>query len=150
VLETDADRERFKVKRRFQMRDGERYFGEGRDNAMFALMQKQMKKAGDWRIALRKSVLAQLTALGRDARLFNPQQRYPRRNIYAVRGFASLSDLDDLGGLGAPGMAGRADEFFAKEEAMLDDLLDRDKDDKALNEPEPAALELGKSIGDPD
>ena len=29
VLESDADRERFKVKRRFQMRDGERFFTEG-------------------------------------------------------------------------------------------------------------------------
>ena len=28
VLETDADRERFKVKRRFQMRDGERFFAD--------------------------------------------------------------------------------------------------------------------------
>ena len=46
VLETDADRERFKVKRRFQMRDGERFFADGRDNAVFDLAQKQMKKAG--------------------------------------------------------------------------------------------------------
>ena len=31
VLETDADRERFGVKRRFEMRDGERFFADGRD-----------------------------------------------------------------------------------------------------------------------
>src|SRR5262249_40466778 len=46
VLETDADRERFAVKRRFQMRDGERFFADGRDQAVFDLAQKQMKKAG--------------------------------------------------------------------------------------------------------
>jgi Flp pilus assembly protein TadD len=77
VLETDADRERFKVKRRFQMRDGERFFADGRDNAVFDLAQKQMKRAGDWRTALRRSVLGELARLGRDARVFQPQ--YQRR-----------------------------------------------------------------------
>ena len=66
VLETDADRERFKVTRRFQMRDGERFFAEGRDNAVLDLAQKQMKKAGDWRTALRRSVLSELARMGRD------------------------------------------------------------------------------------
>ena len=37
VLESDADRERFKVKRGFTMRDGEKFFAEGRDNANFEL-----------------------------------------------------------------------------------------------------------------
>src|SRR5207302_4487382 len=55
VLETDADRERFKVKRRFRMRDGERFFAQGRDNSVFELAQKQMKKAGAWRTALRRA-----------------------------------------------------------------------------------------------
>ena len=62
VLESDADRERFKVKRRFQMRDGEKFFAEGRDNARFELMQQQMKRAGDWRLELRRAVLAELAA----------------------------------------------------------------------------------------
>jgi hypothetical protein len=35
VLESDADRERYGVKRRFQMRDGEKFFADGRDNAAF-------------------------------------------------------------------------------------------------------------------
>ena len=39
VLETDADRERFGVKRHFEMRDGERFFAEGHDNANFDLRQ---------------------------------------------------------------------------------------------------------------
>ncbi|MGC4002237.1 MAG: hypothetical protein QM811_03460 [Pirellulales bacterium] len=32
VLESDADRERFGVKRRFEMRDGERFFQDGKNN----------------------------------------------------------------------------------------------------------------------
>src|SRR5206468_3143273 len=64
VLESDADRERFAVKRGFRMRDGEKFFAEGRDNASHELLQKQMKRAGDWRTALRRQVLAQLMTLG--------------------------------------------------------------------------------------
>ena len=67
VLESDADRERFKVKRSFTMRNGEKFFAEGRDNANFELMQQQMKRAGTWRIGLRMSVLQQFSTLGRDA-----------------------------------------------------------------------------------
>ncbi|MDH3719817.1 MAG: hypothetical protein OES79_16975, partial [Planctomycetota bacterium] len=66
VLETDEDRERFKVKRRFLMRDGERFFAEGRDQADYELVQKQMRRAGGWRIGLRRMVLQQLSNLGRD------------------------------------------------------------------------------------
>lgn len=77
VLETDADRERFKVKRRFQMRDGEKFFAEGRDNAQFELLQQQMVRAGNWRLGLRRSVLEQLTTLGRDVRMFQSAQPSP-------------------------------------------------------------------------
>src|SRR5579864_7872844 len=65
VLESDADRERFQVKRTFRIRDGEKFFAEGRDNANFELKQKQMKRAGDWRVGLRRQVLEQLATLGR-------------------------------------------------------------------------------------
>jgi hypothetical protein len=68
VLESDADRERFKVKTRFRMRDGEKFFAQGRDNANYELKQQQMKRAGDWRVGLRKRILAQLGGLGRDLR----------------------------------------------------------------------------------
>ena len=86
VLESDADRERFAVKRRFQMRDGEKFFAEGRDNASFELKQQQMKQAGDYRTALRRKVLAQLMTLGRDVRLFqNPApSRRPTGEAYSV------------------------------------------------------------------
>ena len=78
VLETDADRERFKVKRRFQMRDGERFFADARDSAVFDLAQKQRQKAGNWRTALRRAVLSELAGLGRDPRLFQRATRYDR------------------------------------------------------------------------
>jgi predicted Zn-dependent protease len=73
VLDNDADRERFKVKRDFVMCNGEDFFAKGLDNANFELTQQQMKRAGSWRIGLRLSVLQQLSGLGRDARAFQPQ-----------------------------------------------------------------------------
>ena len=69
VLETDADRERFKVKRQFRMRDGEKYFAEGRENATFALLQQQRKRAGEWRLGLQRRMLAELARMGRDPNL---------------------------------------------------------------------------------
>ncbi|QVL34171.1 hypothetical protein KIH39_09760 [Telmatocola sphagniphila] len=65
VLESDTDRARFAVKRRFQMRDGEKFFALGQDNSSFELKQKQMRLAGDYRIQLRKQVLSRLLGLGR-------------------------------------------------------------------------------------
>ncbi len=70
VLEADADRERFGVKRRFEMRDGEKFFAEGRANADFELLQQQMKLAGSWRLNLRRQILRELAELGRNARAF--------------------------------------------------------------------------------
>ncbi len=75
VLESDADRERFKVQRRFLMRDGEKFFAQGRDNANYDLLQQQMKRAGAWRIGLRRAVLGQFGNLGRDPRIFQEQYR---------------------------------------------------------------------------
>jgi outer membrane lipoprotein-sorting protein len=66
VLETDEDRERFGVKRRFEMRDGERFFADGRDAANYELTQKVIREAGNWRLGLRYQVLRQLAQLGRD------------------------------------------------------------------------------------
>jgi len=65
VLESDADRERFKVKKRFQMRDGERFFADGRERANYELLQQQMRLAGTWRLNLRRGVLRDLGMLGR-------------------------------------------------------------------------------------
>ena len=70
VLESDADRERFAVKPRFQIRDGEKFFAEGRDTANWELVQQQMKRAGVWRQGLRRDVLRQLATLGRNPKAF--------------------------------------------------------------------------------
>jgi len=76
VLESDADRERFKVKRRFQMREGELFFAKNKDDAGYELARQQMKQAGLWRVGLRRDILAELTSLGRDIRAFQGQEEY--------------------------------------------------------------------------
>jgi Flp pilus assembly protein TadD len=106
VLESDADRERFAVRRRFRMRDGETFFADGRENATFALKQKQMKLAGDYRTALRRALLAQLRTLGRDARMFQP----PGPGYYE---YSKLGEVKDV-------KRGDRDYFF------LDGLNDAD------------------------
>ena len=65
VLESDEDRERFGVKRRFRMRDGEKFFAEGRDAATYELRRKQMRLAGEWRLDLRRRLLRELLGMGR-------------------------------------------------------------------------------------
>ena len=81
VLESDADRERFKVKPRFRMRDGEKFFAEGRANVNFDLVQQQMRRAGAWRIGMRRAVLQQLANLGRDAGFFQASAAGASREI---------------------------------------------------------------------
>jgi autotransporter-associated beta strand protein len=78
VLESDADRERFKVKRGFTMRDGEKFFAAGRDNANFELRQQQMRRAGSWRLGLRMAILKQLAGLGRNIGAFQHGGEYNR------------------------------------------------------------------------
>lgn len=69
VLETDADRERFAVQRRHEMRDGERFFAAGRDNANFELLQQQIVRAKNWRTDLRRQVLKSLRDTGRQSQV---------------------------------------------------------------------------------
>ncbi|MGD0896679.1 MAG: VIT domain-containing protein [Thermoguttaceae bacterium] len=88
VLESDADRERFKVKSRFQMRDGEKFFAEGRDTANWELVQQQMKRAGAWHLGLRRDVLRQLATLGR-----NPQVSSGHLGTTTTTDFDSLISL---------------------------------------------------------
>ncbi|MBN2492788.1 MAG: hypothetical protein JXQ29_18210, partial [Planctomycetes bacterium] len=66
VLESDADRERYGVERRVKMRDGERFFAEGRDAASTALLREQMKLARTWRQELRKQMLREIATLGEE------------------------------------------------------------------------------------
>ena len=148
VLETDADRERFKVKRRFAMRDGEKFFAQGRDNVNYDLTQQQMRRAGLWRLGLRRSVLAQLSNLGRDASVFagvNAGQ-LPDGGYY-LGGLASR-DFQNLGRIAGPssgklmfgvgvnsdsGLVGSVvlDESYSRKE-MGKKLDDGDKDLKEI------------------
>src|SRR5205085_3707432 len=88
VLESDADRERFNVKRHFEMRDGEQFFAEGRDNANFELRNQQMKLASNWRLGMRNQVLASLVSLGRNIQIVQQPVQLPSR----IRMLESLSE----------------------------------------------------------
>ncbi|MBI2931461.1 MAG: hypothetical protein HYY16_07395, partial [Planctomycetes bacterium] len=85
VLESDADRERFKVRKRFLMRDGEEFFAKGRENADFELGRKQMLAAKLWRRELRNHVLAWLAEMGRES-----------ARGYDIRG-VGITDVDEYG-----------------------------------------------------
>ena len=77
VLESDADRERFRVEKRMRMRDGEEFFAKGREDANFALLREQIRKAGLWHRGLRADVLAALSSMGREAtELLRPSSRW--------------------------------------------------------------------------
>ncbi len=84
ILETDADRERFKVKRRFMVRDGERFFADARDVAQYQLVQQQMQRAGLWRQGLRMNVLSLLADLGRDREVIEAAQELSHYEDRAV------------------------------------------------------------------
>lgn len=66
VLESDADRERFGVKRHFKMRDGEAFFADGKDAAKYELARQQMLVAAQWRMNVRRKLLLGLKDLGRE------------------------------------------------------------------------------------
>jgi len=92
VLESDEDRERFKVKRRFQMRGGEKFFAEGRDQADYELLQKQMGLAGNWRLGLRRQVLHELIGLGRDANILQQLSQYSNQVFTTASSTVSVPD----------------------------------------------------------
>src|SRR6185436_16612849 len=107
VLESDADRERFKVKRRFQMRDGERFFADAKDKAQYELVQQQMRLAGNWRMQLRNRVLADLARLGRNPQLFELQRHaYPEMRGGEGAGIGARSYTTYGSGVGGGGGMG--------------------------------------------
>jgi hypothetical protein len=65
VLESDADRERFNVEKRFRMRDGEEFFAKGQEDANYELKQKQMLIAKKWRQNIRRTILRGLEDMKR-------------------------------------------------------------------------------------
>lgn len=108
VLESDEQREEFGVKRRFLMRDGEKFFADGRSNANFELLQQQMKAAGNWRLGLRQDVLRSLMGLGREPGLFVDHQelhQYGFGNSSGVM-FTSTGGTTSWGYAGGGGIGG--------------------------------------------
>ncbi|MCB1282625.1 MAG: hypothetical protein KDB18_13970, partial [Salinibacterium sp.] len=66
VLESDADRERFKVEKRFKLREGEEFFAKGRQDANEDLARQHLLEARAWRLALRRTILDDFARRGAD------------------------------------------------------------------------------------
>lgn len=166
VLETDADRERFGVKRRYEMRDGERFFAAGRDAVQFELLQTQMKRAGDWRQSLRRQALLSLRNWGRDSRAFQqevdlfrrsdhlsivsltsrPMSRLPVGSETHWLAFDSSPDMPwgSAGGIsGGMGGGGGYENGFLGDFFEVGDRLERMKDQIGI---EDSVEELSKSL----
>jgi tetratricopeptide (TPR) repeat protein len=131
VLDNDADRQRFQVKPHFRLRDGEKFFAQGRDTANWDLIQQQMKRAGTWRLGLRREVLRELGTLGRDPKAFvfpsgsSPWSYQPGTDQSAVVGYASLglSGARDYSGWGRVNINTLAYEEDAIENRFLQDAI---------------------------
>ncbi len=91
VLESDADRERFGVKRRFQMRDGERFFSDGKKEANFHLVRQQMIRASEWRKHLHLRTLQNLEGMGRNPNVANQLLTLSSLDDYAIIGHGGHS-----------------------------------------------------------
>lgn len=151
VLESDADRERFGVKRRFRMRDGEKFFAEGRDQATLELLQKQIKQAGAWRQNLRRQIMKQLSMMGKGVRI-SQVQRYgayapgsgakgsPAGNTY--RGKSKKMDIHYLDASEEMEFEGLSKQPESREEVSFEEMPDEtssDNSDEDLKEmPEPS------------
>ncbi len=121
VLESDADRERFNVKKRFHMRDGEEFFATGRDNANFELARKQMIKARRYRTELQSQVLESLLDLKRPLTTQLLDQTHPTTNIFGFDGGVVGGVISDM--RSARGSFGSArEESIRTESTGLDDF----------------------------
>ncbi|MBI4601245.1 MAG: hypothetical protein HY721_04710 [Planctomycetes bacterium] len=81
VLESDADRERFQVRKGFRMRGGEEFFAEGRAGAQLDLAREQSQLARRWRQDLRRRVLERYARLG-----IEPEREVVPAFFYKARG----------------------------------------------------------------
>lgn len=104
VLESEADRERFRVQKQTRMRDGEEFFAKGRVDGDFALAQAQMEKAQRWRVGLHRDVLAMLASLDRD--LVDRLRPQSNEVAWGEDGLTTLSAAG-FGGGGGGGRGGR-------------------------------------------
>ena len=130
ILEDDAMRERFKVKKRFQMRDGERFFQKANDEARYALLQQQIQQAQLWRQELRQRAINELSNLGRDASVLEERRKEVEQllkamsdsqhepallgaiNINTHWGYSSLSGAGGMGGGGMGGGGGFGNKLY--------------------------------------
>ncbi len=101
VLESDADRERFKVTKRLRMRDGEEFFAESRERAEFALAREHMLKAALWRKGIRRAVLDLYASLGYG--LIAPPARSAGRGQDRLRRLALTEEVTGEAGLAGAG-----------------------------------------------
>jgi len=65
VLENDEDRKRYGVERRVRMRDGQKFFAKGRDDASTEILRQQMRQARTYRLQMRLRMLSEIEGLGR-------------------------------------------------------------------------------------
>ena len=175
VLESDADRERFGVKKRFRMRDGEKFFAEGRDSANFELVQQQMKRAGNWRIGLQRRILKELAEMGRDPSVFQSAYDYSGVGLPSIgegggsggggewgaragsiRGISRNSlfkgSKEDLGSADGNELASPTEKTSAprgEEEGRLGDLEDADQELAETALPEQPSLEAVDELDAP-
>lgn len=109
VLESDADRKRFGVKRQVAMRDGEKFFQSAEDKAKVEQRQKLLAQTARYRQGLRMQALAAIASRGRgDQPLFAQlQQRAQDWNGRLTAGVSSSS--------------GAASHWYFRDGAMLGD-----------------------------
>jgi Flp pilus assembly protein TadD len=151
VLESDEDRERFGVKRQFRIRDGEKFFAEGREEADFALAQKQMKAAGNWRLQMRRQALREAAGMGREESLawmetvpMNGGEVYAWSDVGGmVKSGAGFSTISGMGGGGSfrGSLGGSLRGKYIRDEILpvsgfdgFDDYISEDKEDQKNRE----------------
>ena len=135
VLESDDDRERFGVKRRFQMRDGEKFFAQGRDNVNYDLLHEQMKTASDWRLNMRQDVLRELSSLSRDIRFLRQSWGDQLRDTSAIAPWSLRINHRYGGGGGGAGGSGAGGGGFGGGSAMSGMASSPYDDDEAMSIP---------------
>ncbi|MFQ5506665.1 MAG: hypothetical protein ACE5F1_17995, partial [Planctomycetota bacterium] len=141
VLENDEDRVRYGVRRRVRMRDGERYFAEGRDEASTEILRQQMQVARSWRLRLRARMLREIGRLGKDLHGWKIAWGQ-RRRIASLRGSVAGYRIGKSGAPAAPApeasrspRAGEAEDRSAADRSDEEELAD-------LGEPDVRYLEL--------
>ncbi len=121
------------------MRDGEKFFAKGQDNAKYELVQQQMKRAGTWRLGMRRQVLRELALLGRRPHQFRVEQG----RVYRSKDVLRRSESEAFNG-NRPGMAGGGGGFGgAWDVSVTNELL---LSDSMADAEMPASLAAGDRV----